>query len=362
MPSEQGGLVTPSLWRLDWPTAGGARLGRATIKASPEDFVVDEQLLLPGFPDIEQEASEVGAQGQKDTIDVSGTGEHLCLRIEKRGDNTDYVARELAQLSGCKPHDIGLCGLKDRHAVTRQWFSTYRPGMMAGDESFIASVQERWSVLAAHRVLRKLRRGEHRANRFDILVSGVEAAVPDVEEALKRIVEQGCPNYFGAQRFGWAGNNLDQAVRMNPRQRRGKNNRDGLYFSAARSWLFNEVLAERVIAGNWLQWLPGEPSAETVTGPLWGDGGTTATDIQGDLERTLVARHPDMAAVFSQTRMKPERRNLALLPADFAWSWLSEDALRLNFELAPGEFATAVLQELFEISDASSQVELAAKP
>lgn len=361
MPFEQGGLVNTSPWRLDWPAAGGSRLGRANIKTSPRHFFVDEQLMLPGLPGVGQSDVEHQTQGDTDPIAVSGAGEHLCLRIEKCGDNTDYVARELALLSGCKPHDIGLCGLKDRHAVTRQWLSVYRPGMMTGDEGFIASVRERWSVLSAHRVPRKLRRGEHRANRFEILVSGLEAASPDVEVALKRIAVQGCPNYFGAQRFGWAGNNLAQAVRMNPRQRRGKNSRDGLYFSAARSWLFNEILAERVVAGNWLQPLPGEPVAEAVTGPLWGDGGTTATEVQGELERAVVARHPDMAAVFSQTRMKPERRSLALVPAAFTWRWPAKGDLLLSFELAPGQFATAVLQELFDISDGSSQAELAAK-
>lgn len=362
MPSEQGGLVTSSLWRLDWPTAGGSRLGRANIKTSPQHFFVDEQLVLPGIPDVKREDDvEHGAQGCENAIVVSGSGEHLCLRIEKSGDNTDHVARELSLLSGCKPHDIGLCGLKDRHAVTRQWFSVYRPGMMTGDEHFIASVRERWTVLCAHRAARKLRRGEHRANRFEILVSGIEAAPSDVEEVLKRIALQGCPNYFGAQRFGWSGNNLAQAVRMNPRKRRGKNNRDGLYFSAARSWLFNEVLAERVLAGNWLQPLPGEPVVDDVTGPLWGDGGTTATEAQGELERRVVDRHPDMAAVFSHTRMKPERRSLVLEPTDFTWRWPARDDLLLSFELTPGQFATAVLQELFEISDVSGQTELAAK-
>ncbi|MEX2330639.1 MAG: tRNA pseudouridine(13) synthase TruD, partial [Marinobacter sp.] len=260
-------------WRLDWPTAGGPRLGRATIKASPHDFYVDEQLELPGVPNVEPTHRKHGALEKKGQIVVSGAGEHLCLRIEKCGDNTDHLARKLAQLSGCKPHDVGFCGLKDRHAVTRQWFSVYRPGMMAEDDGFIAKVRECWAVLSAHRVPRKLRRGEHRANRFEILVTDIDASPSEVEQVLKRIRVQGCPNYFGSQRFGWAGNNLAQAVRMNPGKRRGKNNRDGLYFSAARSWLFNEVLAERVVAGNWLQFLPGEPVSDDVTGPLWGDGG-----------------------------------------------------------------------------------------
>ena len=81
-----------SAWRLQWPPAWGGPLGSARLKAEPEDFCVDEVL---GF-------------------ELSGAGEHLCLYLEKRGDNTDYVARQLAKLAGCRPMDVSFCGLKDR--------------------------------------------------------------------------------------------------------------------------------------------------------------------------------------------------------------------------------------------------------
>ncbi|MDX1635323.1 MAG: tRNA pseudouridine(13) synthase TruD [Marinobacter sp.] len=332
-------------WRLAWPGGQGAAVATADFKTRPEDFLVDEILAVADqTAPVEQGAA------------LPGQGEHLYLRLEKTGDNSDYVSRELAALSGCQPHEVGLCGLKDRHAVTRQWFSVQRPGREVGDADFIAAVAERWPVLAAGRFLRKLRRGEHQGNRFELLLRQVSGDRQAIETGLERLRAQGCPNYYGPQRFGWQGSNLDQACRLRPGRRRGRDRRQGLYFSAARSWLFNEVLAERVLAGNWHQRLEGEPVNGEVTGPLWGDGGTLATGAQGELERQVVAAHPALASVFSQTRMKPERRALVLRPRGLEWYWPGPDSLRLEFELAPGQFATSLLADVFQLRDASKQV------
>jgi tRNA pseudouridine13 synthase len=118
-----------------------------------------------------------------------------------------------------------------------------------------------------------------------------------------------------------------------------------LYFSAARSWLFNEVLAARVADGTWT-----EPEA---TGPLWGDGGTTASGALETLERDIVAQTPALASLFSVTRMKPERRPLAVKPDNLAWQWLDEDSLELAFILSPGQYATTILSDIFELEDMS---------
>ncbi|MBS3802932.1 MAG: tRNA pseudouridine(13) synthase TruD [Oleiphilaceae bacterium] len=332
-------------WRLDWPGGQGEPCGRATLKAKPEHFRVDEELALDGFPG--------DASGVSPETLLARDGEHLCLQIEKTGDNTEYVARQLANLSGCQPHEVGFCGLKDRHAVTRQWFSVHRAGMVDSDPDFLALVQARWRVHRVCRFMRKLRRGEHRGNRFSILLTSVCGDRARLEQGLIHLQAKGCPNYFGSQRFGWDGNNLDQACRLKPGRQRGRNNRNGMYFSAARSWLFNEILAARVTAGTWAQALAGEPDSCEATGPLWGDGGTEAGDEQGSLEREIVSRHPALAAVFSQTRMKPERRSLVLLPEDFRWTWEGADGLRLKFGLGPGQFATTLLADLFLVDDAS---------
>lgn len=349
-------------WRLDWPTSGGKRIARAMLKSSPKDFMVDEVPGLEGFPDLSGLADDVGA------------GEHLCLRLEKSGDNTDYVARELAALSGCRSFDVGYCGLKDRHAVTRQWFSVYRPGKEAEDQSFIDQVRARWPLLSVCRYPRKLRRGEHRGNRFSITLRHISGEWENVEAALANLKLRGAPNYFGPQRFGRGGANLDQAALMGPdamdrtRQsggrggRKGKRGRAGgsknaIYFSAARSWIFNEFLARRVEDGSWFALTEGDPglpdSAGVPTGPLWGDGGTSATGAQGALEREIAGRAPELLRLFSSTRMQPERRALVLRPEQLAWSWSGEECLRLEFFLLPGQYATTVLGDIFELEDMS---------
>ncbi|MCL7945263.1 tRNA pseudouridine(13) synthase TruD [Marinobacter sp. ATCH36] len=345
-----------SEWRLDWPTSGGSRVASAVLKSSPEDFFVDEDLPLPDDPE----------RG----------GEHLCIRLEKRGDNTDYVARQLATFSGCRHFDVGFCGLKDRHAVTRQWFSVYRPGQESEDAEFVTEVARNWRVIQHHRQSRKLRRGDHRSNFFELVLHDVVGDPDAIDRALGRLRDVGCPNYFGPQRFGHNGANLDRALTMDPSKlnRRGARNakkrgrgrstsgsgdsKNVLYFSAARSWLFNEVLAFRVQNGSWLEPLEGEPGAGEdqdiiITGPLWGDGGTDAVSVQGEIERAVVARHPDLAAVFATTRMKPERRPLRMVPEGLEWQWQDSDQLQLKFRLSPGQYATSLLSDVFDIIDAT---------
>lgn len=345
-------------WRLDWPVSGGARVASAHLKTTPEDFRVRE--VLEEFPE-QSEPSNV--------INVTGEGEHLCLRIEKTGDNTEFVAGELATVAGCRSFDVGFCGLKDRHAVTRQWFSLYRPGMMDDDAALIEKISECWTVNSAHRSVRKLRRGDHQGNHFTITLRQVSAGREVVERALERLKAQGAPNYFGPQRFGFGGGNLDRAVHIDPsalnrrgghgkRRGRGKSagGRDGrknvLYFSAARSWFFNEVLADRVAEGSWRTPLAGEP-AEYATGPLWGDGGTSADGEVGQRERDTVALTPELASLFLATRMKPERRPLVAMANSLSWSWLDDGGLELDFFLEPGQYATTVLSDIFELEDMS---------
>ena len=338
-------------WRLDWPTSSGTRPGKALLKAAPEDFRVTEQL----WPEFEAPES-----------DRSGAGEHVCVRLEKCGDNTEYVAQQLATLAGCKAFEVGFCGLKDRHAITVQWFSLYCPGREASDADLLTAIAERWPVLASRRHARKLRRGEHVNNGFDLVLREVSGDRELLDQALERLAARGAPNYFGPQRFGIGGGNLARAVNLDPsrlnRKKGGRHSRGGggsssknvLYFSAARSWLFNEVLAQRVSADNWFVSLPGEPVDGGIpTGPLWGDGGTSAGEEQATFERAVVASHPEFERLFLSTRMKPERRALVCQPEQLRWQWLDDCTLRLQFFLPPGQYATTVLGDIFELQDMS---------
>lgn len=348
------GGVEGHAWQLDWPVSGGQRVGSGQLKTAPEDFQVNEQL----WPELEAQA----LTGPGIPAVVSGAGEHLCLRLQKTGDNTEYVARELALLAECRGFDVSFCGMKDRHAVTTQWFSLYRPGREADDAGLMSRITERWPVLAAVRSPRKLRRGDHQGNGFVIRLRGVSGSRAEIDERLSRLAEEGAPNYFGPQRFGHQGANLEKAVGIDPSRMNRKRGRAGrsasknvLYFSAARSWLFNQVLACRVLSGNWNVLMSGEPDSDcqVPTGPLWGDGGTLATGEQEQLERGVVAASPELEKLFMATRMRPERRPLVVHPQRFTWQWLDASTLSLQFTLLPGHYATTVLGDIFELEDMS---------
>lgn len=338
-------------WRLDWPTAHGPRLGTAVFRARPGDFRVIEL----HEPEGARLRDTVLAEG------VPGAGEHLLLELEKTGDNTTWVAAELGRMAGCGERGVGFCGLKDRHAVTRQWFSVQRPGLEADDVSLIRQIEDRWPVLRAVRQLRKQRRGEHAGNHFEITLRNVTAPRPELESRLISVRTAGCPNYFGHQRFGIDGGNLVQAAREADRKPPARRRRrgsaggagGGLALSAARSWIFNEVLARRVEDGSWQQRLDGEPEADDITGPLWGDGGTRAEGSQGMLERQAADNAGALLEVFNGLRMAPERRVLKLQPVELGWSWSDSETLVLSFSLGNGQYATSLLMEMLELTDGS---------
>ncbi|HET8707128.1 MAG TPA: tRNA pseudouridine(13) synthase TruD, partial [Pseudomonadales bacterium] len=164
-----------------WPraySAGVNEVATATIKKTPEDFVVSEIL---GF-------------------EPSGEGEHVLLWIEKAGFNSEYLAKKIAKLAGVKPFDVGYCGMKDRHAVTRQWYSVHLPGKPAPDWRHLEGTTLK--VLRAERHNKKLKRGIHEGNHFEIILRDIQGDKAHIETLLLKTKEQGTPNYFGPQRFG----------------------------------------------------------------------------------------------------------------------------------------------------------------
>ncbi|MCP8898983.1 tRNA pseudouridine(13) synthase TruD [Gilvimarinus xylanilyticus] len=313
-------------YSLVFPRAHGEPLGHAKFRAQPEDFYVDEDL---GF-----------------TCD--GAGEHVYLHIEKRGDNTEWLARNIARLAGVETRDVGYCGLKDRHAVTRQWFSVYFP---KGDEpDWQALNSESVTLLAVERHRQKLRRGQHKSNRFVIVLREVQAQRDALEQRLQTVARQGVPNYFGEQRFGIDGGNLAAANRMLIEGIKVKNrHKRSLYLSSARSYLFNQVLAARIDQGCWRTPLPGDVLVDGApTGPLWGRGRALSDDKALALEEQALAPWKPWLEPLEFTGLKQDRRALVSLPQQLSWQWLGDD-LQLAFALGVGAYATAVLRELLEL-------------
>ena len=321
---------------LDFPRAWGPVPVSGGFRFELEDFQVDEVL---GF-------------------EPSGSGEHWLVQLRKRGDNTDWVARELAHLAGVAVRDLGYAGRKDRRAVTSQWFSIYQPKGPEPQWQRLADKGLELIKVAQHD--RKLRLGQHAGNRFAIRLRQLEPLLSETRERtreemrdllsarLHRLVEQGVPNYFGEQRFGRGAGNLIRAQTQLMQGKTIRNRRErSMALSAARSWLFNRVLSERVRQGNWQAPLSGEP-ADVTTGPLWGRGRPLAQHDALALEKAVLAPWAKWCHALEHLGLKQERRALVLRPLGMEWAWEKED-LWLRFDLPPGCFATVVLREVAEL-------------
>lgn len=336
------------------PRAHGAPALSARFRASPEDFRVEE---IDGF-------------------EASGSGEHLLLTVEKRGMNTVFAAKRIAQWAGVQEAAIGYAGLKDRHALTRQRFSVHLPKRVAPDLSALQSSD--LSVLKSEWHAKKLPRGALAGNRFVLVLRDVAGDRDAISARLQAIAARGVPNYFGEQRFGRGGGNVAEALAMFA-GRRVRREQRSLLLSAARSELFNRTLAVRAADGSWERGLEGEvwmlDGSRSVFGPEpWNDAlavRLAAFDIHpsgplwgaGELRTTATARELEEAALADETALalrtglekaglKQERRALRLRPQAFRWDGLSDDVLELRFELPAGTYATVVLRELGEIANA----------
>ncbi len=313
-----------------WPQAYPASGASATLKGLNEDFGVTELPLQR----------------------PSGEGEHLWLEIEKNGANTAFVAQRLAEAAGVKEVDVGYAGLKDRYAVTRQWFSIHLPKGETPDLTRLEHPE--FKVLSQSRHAKKLRRGDLQGNRFRIVLRDVTGDRDAIEANLRAIASRGVPNYFGAQRFGHGGGNVEQGRAMLAREIRVRDPRKkGLYLSAVRSFVFNEVLALRIHRGLWGRTLPGDVMDEAgrPTGPLWGRGRVTTTDQAQALENGVAARHATLCGGMEYAGLDQERRSLVASPADLSWQWPRADRLVLGFSLPAGTYATSVLDEILRTTE-----------
>ncbi|MEL0620625.1 tRNA pseudouridine(13) synthase TruD [Psychrobacter proteolyticus] len=364
---------------------------QATYKANATDFIVNE--LLP--------------------LDFTGEGEHLWLHIEKSGMNTTYLAKLLSEWADIPLRDVGYSGLKDRHALTTQWFSLRIPKKQLPPTEFAPvdiGENETVTILAQHWHNKKLNRGTHRANQFVITLRDIQfssasdenvddennvspeqllSAKEAVEQHLTRIGENGVPNYFGPQRFGRQGNNVREALSLfarpprepRPQPKKSKRKRapreqNTMELSAARSLIFNEILAARVRNGSWNTGLAGEVfnlegsgsifTSETLddtlharidsgdihpTAVLWGTGNDKVTGSAADLETEVVQHSPllmQLATGLEQRDIKAQRRALRLPIEALSWEWSDDQTLVLNFTLTTGSFATSVLASLVQ--------------
>jgi len=333
---------------MNLPYAHGAPAVRGVLRTQPEDFVVDEML---GFvPD--------------------GRGEHQWLAVRKRGENTAWVAKPLSRLAGCAERDVGYSGLKDRHAVTTQWFSLPAPRRAVSWVELGHKTGAEIVVITRHG--RKLRRGTHRGNRFLLTVRGLEGDLSGLNARLERMAQVGVPNWFTEQRFGHDGGNLDAVRAWFAGGKAPQRGQQGMLLSTARSELFNAILARRIDEGTWLQPLQGEPlmlegrhsffiaqedddalagrlaSGDVNTSAaLWGKEGTQAQGACAELEQAVIAADAILAEGLVREGLEAARRPLRVIPRHMHWQIdAAKCVLRVGFELPAGSYATAVMREI----------------
>ena len=210
----------------------GSPIVSGVLKSRPVDFQVTEEL---GF-------------------EPEGEGEHLFLWVEKTGLSTPELIARIARDYSLKPQLIGYSGLKDKHALTRQWLSLHLPGKPSPAD---LDGGDGYRVLQQVRHHKKLRPGTHKSNSFQLRLRAVENFPEQAREQLQCVAERGFANYFGAQRFGRKQDNVRQALEQLT-TRKLKRSRKSILLSSLRSHLFNQILARLISLGRWEHPLPGD--------------------------------------------------------------------------------------------------------
>jgi tRNA pseudouridine13 synthase len=352
-------VPSPPLLTADLPGTAGA------LRRTPEDFCVEE---LPAYA-------------------PSGAGDHVFAWIEKRDVTTYQAIERMAAALGVRAADVGAAGLKDRHAVTRQFLSFPPP---VAPDAVAALDLAGIRVLSAARHPHKLRTGHLRGNRFTLRVTGVDGGAELAAARARAILERlarppGSPNWFGEQRFGARGDNAaagrallrPDAGARGGRSPRGRERR--LLISAFQSELFNRYLARRIARDAYDRVLPGDvlqkvasgglfaseqpevdqprlAAGEVVpTGPMYGHRmrAPTPDTAAAALEAEILAEGDISLADFARAGKLAEgtRRAIAVPLGATAVRPLPDGAIELSFELPAGAYATAVVREVVKPPD-----------
>jgi tRNA pseudouridine13 synthase len=321
----------------------------ANLRTQADDFIVDEEL----------------------SFTPTGQGEHLLLLVEKIGQNTQYVAKQIAAAAGLKARLVSYAGLKDRHAVTRQWFCL--PVPIKQELQYQDWNIEGVRILQTVRHQRRLKLGSIKQNHFQLKLRNVSDKAE--LEAKLQLILQGVPNYYGEQRFGHFGGNLQLAARLFAGESIPDRQLRGLALSASRSMLFNQQVSARVQQQLFLTLLPGSVVQLDGSGSVFSVPELTAEISQRlqeqDLHPTAIlpgigkvlesgaalawqlqqlAPYQHWVQALCDLNVNTERRACRLVPKALSYQW-QDDTLALQFALPTGCFATSVLRELVKYQD-----------
>ncbi|OUR86318.1 tRNA pseudouridine synthase D [Cycloclasticus sp. 44_32_T64] len=337
----------------DLPYAHGGPIGTGLLREQNEYFKVNESL----------------------TFEPSGDGEHVFLYIQKTALNTEDIVKRLAIHAELPRRSVSYAGMKDRHGVTKQWFSVHLPGKEGPDWYLLEDESLKIEHVTRH--LKKLKRGTIKFNQFNIVVSQLNADKEQLADRSEQIKTFGVPNYFMDQRFGYLCQNIDRVYNLFSKGEAIKNKKmKSLLLSSARSFLFNKVLAERAADKNWDLAVEGDAfmlngtrqffkednisneinkrlSEHDIhpTGPLFGQGEGAVASAVYELENNVFKENSIFCDGLIKERVDFSRRSLRVVPDDFKLDWLASDKLQLSFKLRSGSYATAVVRELLTIKN-----------
>jgi len=330
----------------------GAAEISGVIKTSAADFLVDEIL---GF-------------------EPSGEGEHLFLKIEKTGLSTHELIDQIALDFNIKPRDVGYSGLKDKHAITRQWLSLHLAGQM---QSMKIPETSAYKILAQGWHARKLKPGSHRSNRFEVLIREVHTFDETTQQQIASIREKGMANYFGQQRFGVSDDNVSRALQIfaNARKtRKLSRTRKGIYMSALRSELFNQILSARIGHEIWDKPVEGDvfmlSGSQSIfqeeitdqiidrysrfdissTASLFGEGENRLKSQALEIEQGVIKDNAEISDCLLRLKAKLHRRPVRIQVKNFEVDYHPDNKLlSLKAELPRGSYFTSLLNHVVDI-------------
>jgi tRNA pseudouridine13 synthase len=347
---------------LNWAYRLGKPKGNAVLKAQADDFIVTEQL---GY-------------------ELSGSGEHIFLWVEKQQLNTAFAAEALAKHTGLPLRQVTYAGRKDKHAVTRQWFGLHAPkGLKAPLDTLDLPG---FTILSTHRHHKKLKVGQLQGNHFAITLRNV-TEFDDIEQRLHYIQQHGVPNYFGDQRFGvrtnedgsiQRGGTLALGLKMVSGEPIRNRNKQNLALSALRSAIFNSMLSARIAEGFFDEVKAGDACVlvgsnsyfiehgDTLTAsltryqkqdisPTAALVGTAKSSVIGGIaewEARTLKKYSNVMNTLIQRGVSSTRRAIKIWPKSLEWQ-RQNDKLHIQFSLPAGCFATSVLRECVQFQPAN---------
>ena len=327
------------------------------IREISEDFIVEE---IPAY-------------------EPNRAGEHLFINLTRSGMNTRYLMDKLASILELKKDDIGYAGLKDRYAVVTQTFSIFfgyeKPAI--DDVKEIISNALPVTVNWAEYHSKKIRSGHLRGNKFTIKVNKLDVSISQAweltEDILRTLKEQGLPNYYGPQRIGVEGNNMNRGYEIIKGRLRLRDRwLNRFLVSSYIDHIFNIYIAERIEKGFYDKLMLGDIAKKASTGglfvvenleeeqlrydcheinftaPIYGPKMWFAEKDSEKFERRILEEAEITLEELKKVKVRGSRRVGRINPEIKVEK--TDKGLKFQFSLPKGSYATTVLREIMKPS------------